>query len=129
MIEIVIKFDPQKQYYAIYEPSTDSLMVSANLPEALCILNQFLLDSGLSNKDILNNPDISYHLDSVTMRGIIEGNLKLVKRLNQAPSSLQSSVQQPSQGKNGKKEKSKGGGFAGATGFKASYKKFGSNYF
>ena len=96
MIEIVINYDPQKQYFKIYEPSTDSLMVSANLAEALCILNKFLKDSGLSNEDILNSSNISYHIDSYTIRGIIEGNLKLIKRLNQAPSGFQTATQKHS---------------------------------
>ena len=91
MIEVVINYDPTQKIFKIYEPSTDSLMVSSNLTEALVTLNQFLLDSGLTNTDLLNSPDISYHLDSYTIRGIIEGNLKLVKRLNQAPSGFQMS--------------------------------------
>ena len=61
MIEVVINYDPTQKIFKIYEPSTDSLMVSSNLTEALVTLNQFLLDSGLTNTDLLNSPDISYH--------------------------------------------------------------------
>ncbi len=122
MIEIVINYDPESKNYKIYEPSTDSLMVSRNLTEALIVLNSFIKDSGLSDKDLLDNPEISYHLDSTTMRGIVEGNLKLMKRLFQAPSSLQSNVGQ-------EKEKKRRGQFSSATGFKKAYKKFGGTNF
>lgn len=133
MIEIVINFDPQKQYFKIYEPSSDSLMVSANLTEALCILNKFLLDSGMIKEDILKSPDISYHIDSYTMKGIIEGNLKLVKRLNQAPSGFQISSQRfnntNSGQQGGEKRRKSNSGLASATGFRSAYKKFGGNSF
>jgi hypothetical protein len=134
MIEIVINFDPQKQYFKIYEPSSDSLMVSANLTEALCILNKFLLDSGMIQEDILKSPNISYHIDSYTMKGIIEGNLKLVKRLNQAPSGFQVSSQRfngsgNGQQQGGEKKKKPSSGLASATGFRSAYRKFGGNNF
>lgn len=129
MIEIVINYDPQKQYFKIYEPSTDSLMVSANLGEALCILNQFLKDSGLSKEDILNSSNISYHIDSYTIRGIIEGNLKLIKRLNQAPSGFQTATQKLGGKDEGGKKKKQTTGLASATGFRKAYRKFGGNSF
>lgn len=132
MIEIVIRFDPGKQAYAIYEPTTDSLMVAANLTEALVMLNKFLLESGMSNVDLLNCPDISYHIDSQTMLSIVEGNMKLLKRLNTAPGGFQISSQRFGGGLGskkeepvGKKKKTSGSGFQGATGFKSAYKKFG----
>lgn len=136
MIEIVINYDESRKEYKIYEPSTDTLMVSSNLTEALTILNKFLLDSGLSKVDILECPDISYHIDSPTMRSIVEGNIKLIKRLRTAPSGFAMSSQrfggsstgqqqsQPS-GQQKKQQKSKGGQLSGATGFLGSYKKFG----
>ena len=136
MIEIVINYDEDRKEYKIYEPSTDTLMVSSNLTEALTILNKFLIDSGLSKVDILECPDISYHIDSPTMRSIVEGNIKLIKRLRTAPSGFAMSSQrfggsgtgqqqsQPS-GQQKKQQKSKGGQLSGATGFLGSYKKFG----
>lgn len=135
MVEIVINYDSQGKEYKIYEPSTDTLMVSSNLTEALLILNKFLIENGLIGVDILECPDISYHLDSSTMRSIVEGNIKLIKRLKSAPSGFMMSSQRfgttqtsssSSQDKNQKNNRS-GGGFAGATGFKSSYKKFGGN--
>ena len=132
MVEVVINYDPDKHYFKIYEPTTDTLMASANLGEALIILNQFLQDSGLSKTDILKSPDISYHLDSHTMKEIIEGNLKLLQRLNQAPSGFQNSQQKfggkPDGGEK-KKEKKRGNALASATGFRSAYKKFGGNNF
>ena len=59
MIEVVIKYDEAKKEYVIYEPSTDTMMVSQNMTEALVLLNKFLKDSGLSNVDLLSNPDVS----------------------------------------------------------------------
>ena len=131
MIEVVINYDPIQKTYKIYEPSTDSLMVSSNLTEALVTLNQFLLNSGLTDTDLLNSPDISYHLDSYTIRGIIEGNLKLVKRLNQAPSGFQLSGKKFSEdpSKPDGRRKTRGGGLGSATGFRNAYKKFGGSSF
>ena len=136
MIEIVINYDDSRKEYKIYEPSTDTLMVSSNLTEALTILNKFLLDSGLSKTDILECPDISYHIDSSTMRSIVEGNIKLIKRLRTAPSGFAMSSQrfgggggsgtQQQQATSQKKQQKKSGGqLSGATGFLGSYKKFG----
>lgn len=143
MIEIVICYDQDKQVYKIYEPSTDSLMVSANLTEALVVLNKFLHEQGLSNEDLLECDNISYHIDSKTMKSIIKGNLTLIKRLQTAPSGFMMSAQKfgatstsggsqnsatDFKGK-GKSGKGGSGSFNGATGFKQSFKKFGGNKF
>lgn len=143
MIEVVIKYDDTKKVYMIYEPTTDSMMASTNLTEALVMLNKFLMDSGMSKVDLLECPDISYHVDSQTMKSIIEGNIQLIKRLRQAPSGFMISNQrfgqsplssaQPRQKQQNQGDKPKGrrksSGFAGATGFKGSFKKFGGNKF
>lgn len=129
MIEVAINYDPVQKIFKIYEPSTDSLMVSSNLTEALITLNQFLLDSGLTNTDLLNSPDISYHLDSYTIKGIIEGNLKLVKRLNQAPSGFQLSGKKFNEDSSADKRKSRRGSLGSASGFRSAYKKFGGSGF
>lgn len=138
MIEVVIRYDDQKNCYAVYEPSTDSLMVASNLSEALVLLSNFLLDSGLSKVDLLGCDDIFYHIDNKTMKAIIEGNLSLLKRLNNAPSGFMISNQrfgksstnnQGNSSKDNKPDKNynkrKSSGFAGATGFKNAFKKFG----
>lgn len=139
MIEVVIRYDDQKNCYAVYEPSTDSLMVASNLSEALVLLNNFLRDSGLSKVDLLGCDDIFYHIDNKSMKAIIEGNLSLLKRLNNAPSGFMISNQRfgmspnnnsnVNSNKDGKPDKNynkrKSFGFAGATGFKNAFKKFG----
>ena len=138
MVEVVIKFDKTKNNYAVYEPTTDSLMVASNLTEALVMLNNFLQTSGMSKVDLLDCPDISYHVDSATMRAIIEGNMKLIKRLNTAPSGFMLSGQKFGSGNNNnnsnqqsntpsKGKQKTGGGFASATGFRSSYRKFGGS--
>lgn len=142
MIEVVIKYDDNKQSYLIYEPNSDTLMASTNLTEALVMLNKLLLDKGLSKVDILQCPDISYHIDSKTMSSIVEGNRALLKRLSSAPSGFMISNQrfggqqpkrqdsQPSfESSGGKKKKNRSSGFTNAAGFKAAFKKFGGNKF
>lgn len=148
MIEVVINYDTEKQFYKIYEPSTDTILISSNISEALINLSKFLLDQKLTEKDILNSDNITYHLDSHTMRAMIESNVKLIKRLNSAPSGFTistqrfggSSVQKKPIGK--QKDFSKNsnitsdkssfkknaGKFSGASGFKMAGKKFGSKY-
>lgn len=138
MIEVVIKYDEAKKEYVIYESSTDTMMVSQNMTEALVLLNKFLKDSGLSNVDLLSNPDVSYHIDSQTMKSIVEGNVKLLKRLNSGPSSFQVSSQKfgasnnssnnnqaASSNKKQRSSNSSSATFASATGFRNAYKKFG----
>ena len=139
MIEIVIKFDSTKNEYLVYEPTTETLLVTTNLTEALLNLNKFLMDSHMIGTDIIDCSNISYHIDSATMKAIIEGNLQLIKRLRNAPSGFmmssqrfgqttqsnkQSNNQQSSQ--SGKKNKRSRGGFSGAKGFNDAYRKFGN---
>lgn len=124
MIEIVIKYDAGK--FLVYEPTTDTLMACTNLTEALTALNDFLKSSGMSNVDILENPNISYHIDSHTMKSIVEGNVNLLKRLNQAPSGFMISEKRFGVS-NDKGSKNSGTTLSGATGFSKSMKKFGGN--
>lgn len=139
MIEIVINYDPQEKHYKIYEPSTQNLIVSQNLTEALTTLNTFLCMMGMIQGSILTAEEISYHLDFWSMKAIIESNAALIKRLQSAPSGFTISGQKfgSSSGlTTKKKEKSdwgaesrkkfKSGNFSGNNGFKQSYKKFGS---
>lgn len=93
MIEVLINYLPDKECYGVYEPSTDTLMVASNLSEALVSLSTFLKDSGMIDKDILSSNDISYHLDSHSMKGIVESNVNLLKRLSNAPSGFMISSQ------------------------------------
>lgn len=151
MIEVLIKHLPDKDCFGVYEPTSDTLMVASNISEALVSLSNFLKDSGMIDKDILSSSDISYHLDSYTMKAIVESNVNLMKRLNTAPSGFMISSQRfgsslSSQnkkdnnvsgdlGKNtkfggksfGGKRNSGFSSFSGNSNFGSSYKKFGGN--
>ena len=144
MIEIVIKYDPSRSEYKIYEPTTDTLMASSNLTGALCMLNKFINSSGLSSvSNILDCPDISYHIDSATMKAMIESNLSLLNRLRTAPSGFAMSSQKfggttqfqqkmtqqkaVQSSNSGQKKNTMSSGFSSANGFRKSYKKF-KNY-
>lgn len=140
MIEIVINFDSSRNEYKIYEPTTDTLMASSNLTEALCLLNKFIESSGLSSvPNILECPNISYHLDSATMKAMIESNIALIKRLQTAPSGFtqsnrkfggQTIIQQKPKDnfqKSNRNKTSMSSGFSGAEGFRKSFKKFKGN--
>lgn len=134
MIELAIEHDDQKGLYKIYEPSTDTLVASANLTEALVNISKFLTNSGMIKGSILDYPEISYHIDSTTMRAIIESNITLMKRLNTAPSGFTTAAQHfggstmQSNGSSSNKKKAefgrRGSTFSNS-GFKKSYKKFG----
>lgn len=152
MIEILINYVPDKKCFGVYEPSSDTIMYSGNLGEALVNLSKFLQDSGMISTDILGSNDISYHLDSETMKGIVESNVNLMKRLNTAPSGFMISSQRfgTTMTQNNKKDSSgelssnnqsnkfgktdfggmKGknfsnSSFSGKSNFKSSFKKFG----
>lgn len=86
MIEIVINYDTATKEYKLYEPSTDTLILSANLGDTFNKLSDFLKDKGLITESIFKTKDINYHLDSSTMSAILENNVKLMKRLNDTPS-------------------------------------------
>ena len=148
MVEVLIKYIPEKSCIGVYEPTTDTLMIASNISEALVSLSSFLKDSGMIDKDILSSDNISYHLDSHTMKTIVESNVNLMKRLNNSPSGFMISSQKfgsslTSQnkkdnitgnlgkdtkfgGKNfGGKKNSGFSSFSGNSNFSSSYKKFG----
>ena len=136
MIELAIEYDDKKELYKIYEPSTDTLVASANLTEALVNISKFLTDSGMIKGSILDYPEISYHIDSATMGAIIENNITLMKRLNTAPSGFTTAAQHfggssnlsnnsSSQKQQGKAEFGRRGSTFSNSGFRKSYKKFG----
>lgn len=139
MIQIVINYDPSSQSYKVYEPTTQNLIITQDLTEALVTLNLYLQSQGLIKEDILKTEDITYHLDAYTMKAIIESNVKLMKRLKSAPSAFQQSSQRfgtsLSSGTTKRKDKGASWGgeskrkftnskFEGATGFNNSHKKF-----
>lgn len=90
MIEVVINYDKTKKEYRIYESSTETLMISANLTEGLVTLNDFLRNHYLIKDDILKEKNITYHLDGTTMIEIVMSNVNLLNQLKKmAPSSFQ----------------------------------------
>ena len=143
MIEIVINYDKGADEFKIYEPTSDTLLVSKNLTEALVNLNLFLVTSGMIQGDLLGCPDITYHLDSGTLINMVESNVTLLKRLKTAPSGFMISSQRfggtsgapkrqessfkDSAGKGKSKfgQRKKGSSFSGKSGFNSSNKKFG----
>jgi hypothetical protein len=93
MIEVVINYDKAKKEFKIYESSTETLMISANLTEGLVTLNDFLRNHYLIKEDILQEKDIIYHIDGTTMIEVVMSNVALLKQLkNMAPSSFQIST-------------------------------------
>lgn len=139
MIEIVINYSKEDNVYKIYEPTSDTILVTETLADSLLKLSQFLKDSGLIGTDILQDSNISYHLDSATMQAMIESNVNLMKRLNSSPSGFMISSQkfgsslgttkknqnQIPQENIGKNNKRKSSGMFSKSNFKGSYKKFG----
>lgn len=145
MIEIVIKFDKEKKVYMVYEPTTETLFLTATLGESFLKLSQFLQEQNMIEGDLLQADNISYHIDSATFIAMVESNVNLLKRLSQAPSGFSISSQrfgvnpttpQPrgfnkdwshgnenSFGKGNKQRKSTG--TFSKTGFRNSNKKFG----
>lgn len=133
MIEIVINFDESRNEYRVYEPTSDTILITSTLGESLLKLSEFLKEVGMISDDILTANNISYHLDSPTMLAMIKSNVGLLKRLSTAPSGFTISSQRF--GSNG--QNSLGGGksnsniknsgkFFSNSAFKSSYKKFGS---
>ena len=59
MIEILINYVQDKKCFGVYEPSSDTIMYSSNLGEALVNLSKFLKDSGMISTDMLGSNDIS----------------------------------------------------------------------
>ena len=153
MIEIVINYDPTQKVFKLYEPTTDTLLITASLGESFIKLNEFLKNQGMITTDILNTLDITYHIDTMTFLALIESNVGLIKQLNQSPSGFMISSQrfgmtntlgatpknsnnnQPqfqgkgnnnydSKKKRGKTERGSAGFFSNSS-FRGSYKKFG----
>ena len=81
---------------------------------------------------ILDYGEISYHIDSATMKAMIESNVNLMKRLNSAPSGFTRASQKFGGSSGGTRKESNGKGFKRSSGsfsksgFNETYKKFGS---
>ena len=145
MIEVVVKYDKSRKLFMVYEPTTETLFLTASLGESFLKLSQFLREQGMIESDILQTDNISYHIDSASFIAMVESNANLLKRLNQAPSGFTISSQRfgvsPTSGSNLGTSLQKSGsstGFSTSTkkkstgtfsksGFKNSNKKFGGN--
>ena len=130
MINIVIKYDPDKEMFNVYEPTSDTMLVTGTLSESLLKLNDFLKSENLVKDDILNTADVSYHLDSYTMSTMIRSNANLLKRLSTANSGFTVSTQRFGSNKSNNKFNSMATrswekGFGSA--FNKSHKKFGGS--
>ncbi len=136
MIDVVIEYEKESGMYKVYEPTSDTLLITTNLTDSFLKLSEFLHQSGMIPGDILGSNDIRYHIDSATFLAMIESNVALLKRLNQAPSGFtiasqrfgqsQNTGRPQKQQKNGKqgRPKFKSGNFSKSS-FNNSYKKFG----
>jgi hypothetical protein len=135
MIDVVIGYDKEEQVYKVYEPSTDTLLVTTSLGESFIKLSEFLKSKGMIMGDLLGDDSIRYHIDSATLLAMVESNANLLKRLNQAPSGFmisgqrfgQSTTSSSSSNKGGQKKQKFGGsgGTFSKSKFNESYKKFG----
>lgn len=133
-MDIVINYKDDE--FIIYESSSQTVLKSLSLAEGLINLNLFLKSKNLvpQNSDLLNSSDINYHIDSKSMKEIVAGNIKLIKRLKNDQSEFKKSSNRFNGGENGKTKKdfSKGSRnfgksqFGGSSGFKDSYKKWGN---
>lgn len=137
MIDVVINFDESKGEFKLYEPTTDTLLITTSLGETFGKLDEFLREQGLIATNILSTADINYHIDSVTFIAMVKSNADLLKRLNTAPSGFTISSNRfgitPGQGfkdsgsfQNQKKSKKTKVTFSKSS-FKNSNKKFGDN--
>jgi len=88
MIDVVINYDKAKKEYRLYEPTTDTIIITSNLSETFIKLSELLVSTGMiPDGDILNTNLVIYHLDSGTLISMVESNVNLLKRLTQqAPS-------------------------------------------
>ena len=88
MIDVVINYDRAKKEYRLYEPTTDTIIITSNLSETFIKLSELLVSTGMiPDGDILNTNLVTYHLDSGTLISMVESNVNLLKRLTQqAPS-------------------------------------------
>lgn len=130
MVEIVIKFDPDKEMFNVYEPTSDTLLITNSLTESLLKLNEFLKTENLIKDDLLNTAEVDYHIDSYTMSTMIRSNANLLKRLSTANSGFTVSTQRFGSNRSNNKFNSMATrnwekGFGSA--FTKSHKKFGGS--
>lgn len=139
MIDVVVNFDPIRGEFKLYEPTTDTLLITTSLGETFAKLDEFLKERGLIASSILATADVNYHIDSATFIAMVKSNADLLKRLNNAPSGFmissnrlgitpgQSSLSDSYKDKNARgKGRRKSATFSKSS-FNNSNKKFGNN--
>lgn len=86
MIDVVVNFDPTRGEFKLYEPTTDTLLITTSLGETFAKLDEFLKEHELISSSILATANVNYHIDSATFIAMVKSNADLLKRLNNAPS-------------------------------------------
>ena len=129
MINIVIGYDKSKEEFRVYEPTTDTLLITGSLGESFLKLSEFLRNSGMIATDILGSLDIQYHLDSSVFLALVESNVNLIKRLSQAPTGFMISSQKFGVNNTNTKRDRRDKKFSrfSNSSFSKSYKKFGND--
>lgn len=92
MTEIVVKYNKEQGNFQVYEASTQTLIIGDTLGQCFRDLNLYLVQQGIIQSDILNEPDIMYHIDSHTFHEFLKNNLALVKRIQDIPSEFKNSA-------------------------------------
>ncbi len=137
MIDVVVNFDPARGEFKLYEPTTDTLLITTSLGETFAKLDEFLRERGLLATNILSTADVNYHIDSATFIAMVKSNADLLKRLNNAPSGFMISSNRfgitPGQNLKDSFQKDQGGrgkkktAMFSKSSFRNSGKKFGDN--
>lgn len=112
-MDVVINYDHQIESFKVYEPRTDTIIITKNLTEALVNLSNLLESLGLSFLEEEGiGEEINYHLDSYTLRSMIESNVALLKKLSQSGAPLSGfTLSERKFGPSNTKDNSFGGGF------------------
>lgn len=90
IMEIVIN---KEENFKIYEPTTDTLLVSDSLTSGLVNLEAFLKSIGKLDEEstLLDVKDVSFHMDSSTLVSMIMSNVELIKKLRARGSEFKAS--------------------------------------
>lgn len=126
MVDVVINYDNDADSFKVYEPKTDTIIVTKNLTEALLNLSKLLESLGINIfGEEKKDGDVTYHLDSKTLKTMIESNVNLLKKISASNTPLSGfTISERKFGTNKTKEQNFSKGFKGS-GFRKS--KLGNN--
>ena len=119
MVEVVINYDKDSNVFKAYEPSTDTIFITASLGDTFNKLEAHLLQYGLIASSLFSDQNITYHLDSPTFIAMVQSNANLLKRLNNAPSGFMISSQRLGLGSGTSNSKDRGNKKSGSSNKKA----------